>query len=256
MLEPRQFGDTGLLVSPISLGTVKLGRNTNVKYPVEFDLPNDAAIKNLLATAASLGVNLIDTAPAYGTSESRLGNLLPGNRSDWLICTKAGEFYDDKRSSFDFSREGISQSIERSLSQLNTDYLDIVLIHSDGNDLEILEQTDAMLTLLEWKKKGVIRAIGMSTKTVEGSLAALEHSDVLMVTLNASDPSHVSVIEEAHAIGKAIMIKKVFDSGHADPDASLRFALSHQGVGTAVVGTISPDHLRANARVAAEITGP
>ena len=71
--------------------TVKLGRNDGVKYPEPFSIPDDKEAHALLAAAKSLGINLIDTAPAYGTSEERLGTLLAGEREDWIICTKVGE---------------------------------------------------------------------------------------------------------------------------------------------------------------------
>ena len=64
-----------------------------------------------------------------------------------------------------------------------------MLIHSDGNDLDILNRTDAMPTLQSLKDRGLVRYIGMSTKTVEGGLAAMQVSDVLMVTFNEQDVS-------------------------------------------------------------------
>ena len=72
----RSLGATGLRVSPLGLGTVKFGRNRGVKYPRTFELPTDRAILNLLETAWESGINLLDTAPAYGASEERLGRLL------------------------------------------------------------------------------------------------------------------------------------------------------------------------------------
>src|SRR5690606_15619655 len=86
----RPLGQTGLTVSALGLGTVKFGRNTGVKYPRSFELPDRSAAANLLSLARDLGINLLDTAPAYGESEERLGELLQGQRQDWLICTKAG----------------------------------------------------------------------------------------------------------------------------------------------------------------------
>ena len=71
-MELRALGTTGIEISPIALGTVKIGRNVGVKYPSGFELPNDAEVRELLALAWDLGVNLIDTAPAYGSSEQRL----------------------------------------------------------------------------------------------------------------------------------------------------------------------------------------
>ena len=116
-MELRPLGRTGLRVSPIGLGTTKLGRTQALKYPEPFELPSDDQIRELLATAREFGVNLIDTAPAYGTSEERLGALLP-NRSDWVIVTKAGEEFVDGPSHFDFSPAAITRSVERSLQRL------------------------------------------------------------------------------------------------------------------------------------------
>ena len=64
----RPLGLSGLQLSVLGLGTVKLGRNTDVKYPQDFELPSDEAILNLLEVAGSLGINYLDTAPAYGLS--------------------------------------------------------------------------------------------------------------------------------------------------------------------------------------------
>ena len=182
MIEKKVFGNTGLWVSPIGLGTVKIGRNQQVKYPQAFEIPDDDAVKKLLYTALELGVNLIDTAPAYGYSEERLGKLLPGVRSDWHIVTKVGEEFVEGQSRFDFSEKHIRFSIERSLKLLRTDYLDTVLIHSNGEDLEIINRFGVLDILADIKKAGLIRSYGMSTKTIEGGLLALEQGDVVMAT--------------------------------------------------------------------------
>ena len=75
-----KLGRCDLETGRISLGTVKFGRNTDVKYPKKFELPEDKVIVDLLSKAQELGVNLLDTAPAYGNSEHRIGQLLPGRR--------------------------------------------------------------------------------------------------------------------------------------------------------------------------------
>ena len=64
----RPLGNTGLTVSALGLGTVKIGRDKGVKYPNGFTIPDDKAVSDLLAQARDLGINLIDTAPAYGSS--------------------------------------------------------------------------------------------------------------------------------------------------------------------------------------------
>ena len=83
----RPLGSSGLLVSPLGLGTVKLGRDQGVKYPNGFRIPDDDEARMLLKLARDLGINLIDTAPAYGRSEERLGPLLRGQREDWVIVS-------------------------------------------------------------------------------------------------------------------------------------------------------------------------
>src|SRR3990167_7608998 len=91
ILQKRSLGQTGIEVSVIGLGTVKFGRNQGVKYPVSFQLPSDQELEVLVNTAFDLGMNLLDTAPAYGMSEERLGKLLQSKRPDWVISTKVGE---------------------------------------------------------------------------------------------------------------------------------------------------------------------
>lgn len=252
-LPKRHFGSTDLLVSPLGLGTVKLGRNTGVKYPQAFDIPDDVAASDLLALAKSLGINLIDTAPAYGNSEQRLGELLKGQRQDWVICSKVGEEFEavSGDSHFDFSARHTRQSIERSLARLKTDYIDIVLIHSDGHDEHILQHEDALATLQQCKREGLIRAVGMSTKTVSGGLLAAELSDAVMATYNPAYEDEAPVLDYCARHGKAAILKKAFGSGHlvSDQDparAAMQFALSHPGVTSAIVGTINPRHLREN----------
>lgn len=89
----------------------------------------------LLKLTRDLGINLIDTAPAYGRSEERLGPLLRGQRQEWVIVSKVGEEFADGVSRHDFSAAHTRLSVERSLQRLETDFIDLVLVHSDGNDL-------------------------------------------------------------------------------------------------------------------------
>lgn len=254
-MRPRRFGATGMAVSPIGLGTVKFGRNTAVRYPRSFDLPDDAAAANLLSVAQDLGINFLDTAPAYGTSEERLGTLLRGQRHRWLICTKVGEEFDvsSATSRFDFSPEHVRRSVERSLRRLATDVLDIVLVHSDGDDIAIVERFGTLQALADLKAQGKLRAFGISSKTVEGGLSALEQCDCAMVTYNRENAVERPVLDRALELNRGILVKKPLGSGHivatADDrtvEESLRFVFGHPAVHSAVIGTINPDHLKAN----------
>jgi aryl-alcohol dehydrogenase-like predicted oxidoreductase len=252
----RPLGNTGMLVSALGLGTVKLGRDQGLKYPEGFTLPDDNSAAALLAQARDLGINLLDTAPAYGNSEERLGKLLAGQRQHWLICSKVGEEFTGGVSRFDFSAEATRLSVHRSLRRLGTDVIDILLVHSDGQDLQIIEECETLQVLQQLKQEGLIRAFGMSTKTVAGGIAAASHCDVVMLTYNAQQREEAPVLEACARSGAAAMVKKALSSGHlgTDTDAAvqqnLQRVLGHRGTSTAVVGTLSPDHLQANTLIA------
>jgi len=261
MLPQRPLGQTDLRVSPLGLGTVKFGRNQSVKYPSAFQLPEDAQLRQLLDVCREFNINLLDTAPAYGYSEERLGYLLGKNRQDWVLATKVGEeFTPDKHSDqgiswFDYSAQHTRLSVERSLRRLRTDYLDLVLIHSNGEDLEVLTQTPVIATLEQLKREGWIRAFGASTKTLEGGLLAADLCDLVMVTYNLEQREEEAVIDRCAQHNKGVLLKKVFASGHICHDArptsdpvteALGFALGKSGVSSAIVGSINPEHLRDN----------
>lgn len=244
----RTLGATGIAVSPLGLGTVKLGRDQAVKYPAAFVIPDDKAARKLLRCARELGINLLDTAPAYGNSEQRLGELLKGETQDWVICSKVGEEFVDGRSHFDFTPEHTRASVTRSLQRLRRDYLDIVLVHSDGNDVQIVEQCGTLEVLSDLKQQGLIRAFGFSGKTLEGGLRAAEQADVMMVTYNREYRAEAALLDYCAAHNKGVLIKKVLASGHIGDDVgtSLRFALQHAATSSVIVGTINPEHLANN----------
>ena len=262
-MQLRPLGNTGIDVSALSLGTVKLGRTEGMKYPTPYDLPDDGTAHKLLTLAADRGINLIDTAPAYGTSEARLGRLLPEFGTRFLLSTKVGEEFEHGASRFDFSPEYTRVSVERSLKRLGRDTLDLVLVHSDGNDLDIIERHGTVEALRALQRSGAVRAVGFSPKTVAGARAALACCDVVMLALNPRDTEMLPIVREAHTAGVGVLIKKGLLSGHLDDlagargradsvpaqdpiEACLAYLLAEPGVSSVVAGTINPDHLRHN----------
>ncbi len=257
----RPVAQTGIEISPLGLGMVKFGRNQGVKYPQGFELPSDREVRELLALAFDLGINLLDTAPAYGLSEERIGKLLPNSRHDWVIETKVGESFRDGESSFDFTAEGTRRSVENSLRLLKTDYLDMVLIHSDGDDVRILQEEAVLDTLLHMREEGWVRAVGISSKTVEGALLAYRLGcEVVMAAYNPVYTDELPVLEAAAQQGRTVLVKKAFASGHLDKlggknpvEHALDFIFSQAGATSVVLGTINPKHLRENVAVASEV---
>lgn len=259
----RTLGDTGLTVSALGLGTVKLGRDRGVRYPTAFQIPDDKAALRLLDTARHCGINLIDTAPAYGDSEERLGRLLHGQRQHWVICSKVGEEFDGAQSRFDFSPRHTRHSIQRSLQRLRVEALDIALIHSDGSDLTILQDMGTLQTLRDLQREGLVRAVGISSKTTEGGLAAAPLCDVLMVSYNLEDQSQQAVLDACRQRGVGVMIKKALAGGHAVNSGGTASALSQAmalclgepATSSVVIGTVNTQHLTTNVRIAREILG-
>lgn len=258
-MELRPLGHTGLRVSVLGLGTVKLGRTRGLKYPdaqIAAELPTEDAATELLGCAAELGVTLLDTAPAYGVTEERIGSLMAANgwfggRDRWVMCTKAGEEFDERPgtgvSRFDFTPGAIRASVERSLLRLRTDRIEIMLLHSDGRDEWIIRESGALEELRRLKSHGLVRAIGVSTKTLAGGLLAAETCDVVMVTHSPAHTDERAVIDAAAARGVGVLVKKGLASGHVpDPAGAIRFVLGTPGVSSMIVGTASPAHLREN----------
>lgn len=243
----RPLGRSGIAVSPIGIGAVAWGRDKGLKYDRPVVLPSDARIAALIERAEELGINLIDTAPAYGTSEARIGQALAGRRDRWVISTKVGERFDGEGSQFDFSATAVRKSVEASLRALQTDRLDIVLIHSDGLGEAEAKFGAAAAMLAQLKQQSFVRAVGFSGKTVAGGLWAASWADVLMVTWNERERDQAPVIEQAARRGIGLLAKKPLASGRL-PASALRFVVDTPGVSAAVIGTTDPAHLEAAVR--------
>ena len=207
-----------------------------------------------LQRGIDLGMTLIDTAEMYGegASEKLVGEAIKGRRSEVFLVSKVYPHNAGGRA--------LMTACERSLQRLETDFIDLVLVHSDGNDLAILNESQVYETLAELKREGKIRGFGLSGKTVEGGLKALETGDCAMVTYNLNEQAERPVIDYAAAHGKAILVKKALASGHVclspgvDPvRASFELVFGHPGVASAIVGTINPLHLAHNVATVAQV---
>lgn len=258
-LPQRVLGSTGLSVSVLGLGTVKFGRNQKIRY-ADFQLPDDRTICRLLDDALEYGINLLDTAPAYGLAEERLGKLLGGRRDDFSIVTKTGEEFGQGVSTYDFSAKHTRQSIERSLRRLGTDRLECVLVHCSHDDLADLRDSPVLETLHQLKSSGDIRSFGASTYTIEGGLFALAVADVVMVASSIDDDSSAEVIQKAGELRKGVLIKKGLGSGKLTGgfapehlEVNFRRILARGCISSLVIGTINREHLLANALAARDI---
>jgi aryl-alcohol dehydrogenase-like predicted oxidoreductase len=254
-VDHRRLGRTGFELSPIGFGAFKIGRNQGVKYAQSYKLPEMRDVERLLNGVLDLGINYIDTAPAYGLSEERIGASIADRKHEFTLSTKVGETFVDGKSVFDFSARAVRESIDRSRKRLKLEVLDLVLVHSDGNDLRIINGTDVVETLLDLKQRGTIKAIGFSGKTVDGAQVAIASgwADAIMVEYHLNDQSHELVMREAAQRDIGVIVKKPLASGMLNPREAIPFILGNPAVTSLVIGGLNLDHIRENLRAAKSI---
>jgi len=159
------LGSSGIMCSRVGLGTWAMG---GWMWGGNDD---DDAIRSIHA-ALDAGVNLIDTAPAYGLghAETLVGTAIQGRRDQVVLSTKCGLVWHTQRGTLFFNEEGkdvyrylgkdsIAYEVEQSLARLKTDYIDLYFTHWQDATTPIAETMDALLAL---KQQGKIRAIGIS----------------------------------------------------------------------------------------------
>ena len=152
-MELRPFGRTGIQISAIGFGCWEIGGGYGSIEETEF-------IK-AVNRALDLGMNCFDTAEAYGfgASETSLAKALGSRRKEAVITTKFGVGYPDKPNYRDSSRQRVMESIEKSLKALNTDHVDVYLIHWPDRVTSFEEPMRALEDLV---KQGKARAVGLS----------------------------------------------------------------------------------------------
>lgn len=170
----KKLGNSDIKVSVVSLGAWAIGGDSN--WGASDD---DQSIKTI-HEARSLGINLVDTAPAYGLghSEEVVGKALKGRRDEFVLETKCGLVWDGGDGSVLMSRDGVTllrnlsakslrKQIENSLTRLGTDYIDIFVTHWQSIPPFKYAIEETMGALNDFIKEGKIRAIGISNVTPE-----------------------------------------------------------------------------------------
>ncbi len=149
-MQYRTLGKSNLKVSALCLGTMMFGDQTDA-----------AEAARIVADAREHGVNFIDTADVYtkGASETLLGNLLKGQRDDWVLATKLGNPMSSRVNEGHYSRAWMLREVDASLARLQTDRIDVLYLHRDYNGMDLEEPLYALQALLA---AGKIRYWGVS----------------------------------------------------------------------------------------------
>lgn len=207
-MEYRPFGSTGLRVSAVGFGAWQLNN------PV-WGGPDEAGSIELVQAALDAGCTFYDTAPGYGggASEQLLGKALKGRREKAVLCTKFGHADPQKT---DFSAAGLRPSLEASLRRLQTDHVDVLLLHNPPHDLlDGARAADLYAELEALRREGKLRAFGASIDTSHElrTLALTTTSSAAEVLFNAFHQDVRRAFGEAARRGVGLVAKVPLDSG-------------------------------------------
>jgi aryl-alcohol dehydrogenase-like predicted oxidoreductase len=152
-MEYRPFGQTGMQVSAIGVGCWEIGGGYGSIEETQFI--------QAVHRALDLGINCFDTAEAYGfgASEQSLAKALGNRRKEAVVVTKFGVGYKEAPNFRDSSRQRVMASIEKSLQNLNTDYVDVYMVHWPDVNTPFEE---TMRALDDMVQQGKVRAVGIS----------------------------------------------------------------------------------------------
>lgn len=214
-MNKRLLGKTGLSVSEIAFGCVEIGMPYGIGVNSREDMLSEDAAVRLLNNALDSGIDFFDTARIYGNSEEIIGKAFKERRNEVILCTKCRHLRDSHGElPKDLEIDNIIESsFYESLERLQTDYVDIFMLHQVDKD--ILENDYVSDTFLRLKKEGKVRTTGISTYTVEETEGAIELGiwDVIQLPFNLMDQRQMSLFTKASEKGIGIVVRSVLLKG-------------------------------------------
>ena len=272
-MKMRPLGKTGIMVSEIGLGCEHL---QGMKYE---------QIRDVLDAAEECGINAMDTFMSQMEVRRDIGRALKGRRERFVIQGHIGSVWANGqyRRSRDLAES--KQFFEDYLKQYNTDYIDIGMLHfvDDDDDWDALADSLIMEYAYDLKRKGVIRAIGMSSHAPLTALKAARSGliDVMMFSINPAydmlsedrtvdelfdpatynggltlNPQRALLYAECERLGIGITVMKALGAGSLLKDESspfgkaftvaqlMHYALSRPAVASVMAGATTPEQVR------------
>ena len=264
----RRLGRTNLQVSEISLGTVELGMDYGIPVQGEQRRPSEADAARTLNCALDSGVNLIDTARAYGNSEAIIGRALKSRRDEYILATKIAALSWEGYTGVELQGH-VEASITESLRSLRTDVIDLLYIHNATP--ELIQHGEIVEIMQRAQEVGYARFIGTTTYGEAAPLAVLEDDrfDCIQVAYNLLDrefEERVLPLAKENDVGvviRSVLLKGALTYRYTHlpkelrelrtaveginslcsaqdsslPELAYRFVLAHPAVSTALVGT-------------------
>ena len=204
-MEYRVLGRSGLQVSRLCFGALTVG-------PLQAKMPLRQGA-DVMRAAFAAGVNFIDTAELYETYDY-IHEALPGYNDKIIISSK----------SYAYTYSGMRDSVHKACKALGRDYIDIFMLHEQTSRMTLKGHWEALEFLVDAKREGLVRAVGVSTHTIDVVRAAalIEEIDVIHPILNmrgigicdGTVEEMLAAIELAAYTGKGIYTMKALGGGH------------------------------------------
>ncbi|WP_353096725.1 aldo/keto reductase [Tissierella praeacuta] len=235
-----KLGNTGIEVSRLCFGSLTM-------TPFQAGL----TVKEggyLIEYAYDKGINFIDTAEIYENYKYIKEALKGIRREDYHISTKT----------YAYTKEMAKDSLELALKELNTDYIDIFLLHEQESIHTVRGHFEAIEYFLKAKEEGKIRSIGISTHRIAGTLAVREvkeleiiHPIVNKYGIGIQDgdiEEMLKIIEEIYQMGKGVYAMKPLGGGHLikEAESAFNFVKDIPFIHSIAIGMQSKDEVDAN----------
>lgn len=239
------LGSTGILVSRLCFGSLTIG-------PLQANLPLAEGAR-LLLKARELGLNFVDTADSYLTYPY-IREAIRQGATDLVVASK----------SYDYTAEGMANSLEKALREVGRDYLDLFLLHEQENALTLAGHGEALEYLVRARERGLIRGLGVSMHTVAAVNAAITipEIDVIHPLINKHGlgiqdgtlTEMLAAVAQVHQQGKGVYAMKPLGGGHLLQQAAeaLNFVLELPWIDSVAVGMQSAAEVEFNIKLAKE----
>ena len=242
-MKKYSLGRTGIKVTELCFGALPIG-------PLQANISIEKGAK-LIHTALERGINFIDTAEVYQTYP-HIKKALKGYKGEVIITTK----------SYAKTYTEMEKSIRYALESLDRDYIDIFLMHAAKATPSVFEErAEALQCLIDYKAKGTIRAIGISTHVIGIVKRATEikEIDIIFPIINklglgivGGDASEmIHALSQARKAGKGLYAMKALAGGRliGELEASMNYVRNIAGISSVAVGMISEDELELNIKI-------
>lgn len=234
------LGNTGIKISELCFGSLTIS-----PLQANLDILEGAEI---ISYAFSKGINFIDTAEIYNNYGHIREALKTVNREDIVVATK----------SYSYSNETAEKSLSKALKELDTDYIDIFLLHEQESKHTIRGHYEAIEYFMKAKEKGIIKAIGISTHRIEAVMAANQYREIEVIhpiinklgigIQDGSVDDMINALKISYNTGKGIYGMKPLGGGHliSNVEESVEFVRNVPYLHSFAMGMQSRDEVDAN----------